>query len=316
MSETNKTEISKIAIAGAGGLLGTRLCELLKECGYHLFRLVRPGSSATHGADSIPWDPRQGMLDPNHLAGMDAVIHLGGENLASGRWTRARKRRIVGSRLRSTTLLSRALAAMTSPPRVFLCASAVGFYGNRGEELLDETAAAGEGFLADLALAWEASAVPAKDAGIRVVHCRIGVVLAEQGGALAKMLPVFRLGLGGRAGKGRQYMSWIAIEDVVRAILFCLENNGITGPVNMVAPNPVTNAEFAGKLGRVLRRPSILPLPAAAVHALLGEMGQELLLKGARVSPARLLESGFQFRYPRLEPALRAILEIEPPSKS
>ncbi len=309
MPKSERKKLSKVAIAGAGGLLGARLCTVLQNRGFQLYRLLRPTSDGQEVTRNIDWDPGKGLLNPGDLEGVDAVIHLGGANVAGGRWSEARKNRIVESRLKSTLLLSRTLAELKKPPRVFVCASAIGFYGNRGDALLSEDASPGEGFLADLAIAWEAATAPALEAGVRVVNARIGVVLAEDGGALAKMLTPFKMGLGGKIGDGRQYMSWIAIEDVVRAILFCLERDAISGPVNLVAPRPVTNQEFTQTLGRVLGRPTFFPLPAMVVRTIFGEMGQELLLHGARVSPAKLEAAGFAFQQPNLESALRAILK-------
>jgi uncharacterized protein (TIGR01777 family) len=233
-------------------------------------------------------------------------VHLAGETVA-GRWTDSKKARIRGSRLTGPRVLSQALAALDSPPEVLVCASAVGFYGKRGDESIDERDPGGSGFLADVVREWEAAAWPAVDAGIRVVNLRFGVVLSPGGGALKAMLPVFRLGLGGRLGSGRQYLSWVALDDVVGAILHALSVAGLSGPVNTTAPNPATNAEFSRTLGRVLGRPAIVPAPAFAIRLALGEFSGEVL-GGARVLPAKLLESGYAFRFPQLEDALRHVL--------
>ena len=237
-------------------------------------------------------------------------MHLAGETIATGRWTAARKARIRDSRVRGTGLLTRALVKLDRKPRVFVSASAVGIYGTRGDEVVDERSAPGQGFLAEVCSQWEAATRPATDAGIRVVNVRVGVVLSGTGGALAKMLPPFRLGLGGVMGSGRQYMSWIAIDDVVGAIEHLLLADTVVGPVNLVAPDPVSNREFTKTLGRVLRRPTILRLPAFAIRLGLGEVADELLLASTRAQPARLTASGYQFGYPTLEGALRHLLGV------
>jgi hypothetical protein len=254
---------------------------------------------------SITWDPESGRIDASQLEGFDAVIHLAGENIGSGRWTAARKERILASRVAGTRLLARTLAALTAPPRVLLCASAVGWYGDRGDEWLEDTSDPGGGFLAEVCREWEAAATPAVERGIRVVHLRFGVILSAAGGALARMLPAFRLGAGGRVGSGRQQVSWISLDDVVGAVGFLLFREGFGGPVAVTAPDPVPNAELARVLGRVLNRPAVVPFPSAAVDLLFGEMGRSLLLEGQRVRPGRLLDAGFRFRHPDLEGALR-----------
>lgn len=295
----------RVVVSGASGLIGSALVDVLASRGHRVVRLVR--RPAAGGGAEIAWDAARGVVDSDALEGADAVIHLAGKNIA-GRWTAAVKREILESRTAGTRLLASALAALRRPPGVLVSASAVGYYGDRGDRTVTEDSPPGTGFLPDVAKAWEAAAQPAVEAGIRVVHPRIGIVLSARGGALAQMLPPFRLGLGGVIGSGRQHMSWIALDDVVAALEHLAFGSALSGPVNAVAPHPVTNREFAATLGRVLRRPTVLPLPAFMVRLLFGEMGQALLLEGARVLPTRLEASGFRFRYPRLEEALRAEL--------
>jgi uncharacterized protein (TIGR01777 family) len=242
------------------------------------------------------------------LEGLDAVIHLSGANLAASRWTAGYRREIVSSRVDSALALAGALAALPRPPRTFLAASAIGFYGDRGDERLDENSPSGRGFLAEMCRAWEAACLAAADAGIRVVHLRFGVALAAHDGALAKMLPLFRLGLGGRLGPGKQWMSWIALDDLIAAVLFLLDSSDVTGPVNLTSPHPVTNAEFTRVLGRVLHRPAVLPAPAFALRLMLGPMADEALMLSTRVVPAKLLDAGFRFAHPEIEGALRAVM--------
>lgn len=256
----------------------------------------------------VDWHPDGRAPESAALEGLDALIHLAGEGIADRRWSAAQKARIRESRRLGTAGLARALASMRRPPSLFVSASAVGIYGDRGAELLDETSAAGSGFLPETCLQWEAAADPARAAGLRVIHLRIGIVLSRHGGALARMLPPFSFGLGGRIGDGSQYMSWISRHDLLRAIEFCLEHRTLEGPLNLVAPQPVQNREFARTLGRALRRPALLPLPAIAVRLLLGEMGQALLLEGARVLPKRLLDAGFRFAQPSLREGIEAAL--------
>ena len=256
----------------------------------------------------IRWDPEAGEIDPGSLEGFDAVVHLAGENIAGGRWNEARKQRILESRVKGTQLLAGALAKLKNPPKVFACASAVGFYGDRGDEALDETSAAGQGFLAEVCQAWEAATKPASEAGIRTVNLRFGVILSGSGGALGKMLPPFQLGAGGRIGGGRQWMSWVALDDVIGAIHHALLTDTVAGPVNVVSPTPMTNAEFTKTLGRVLVRPTIFPMPVFAAKLALGEMAEELLLAGQRVLPKRLEAADYRFRFNDLEDALRHVL--------
>jgi uncharacterized protein (TIGR01777 family) len=278
----------------------------LEENGHLVRRLVR--GEIRDGDREIRWNPAAGEIDAAELEGIDAVVHLAGENLAARRWNAEVKREIRDSRVRGTRLLAETLAGLSSKPDTMISASAVGFYGDRGEATVDESSERGAGFLADVCSEWEAATAPAREAGIRVVNLRIGVVISGDGGALAKMLLPFKLGVGGVIGSGRQVWSWIALDDLVRAILFLLEQKTLSGPVNAVAPEAVTNREFTTTLGRVLRRPTIFPMPAFAARLALGEMADEMLLSGARVEPRALDSAGFVFAYPQLEPALRASL--------
>ena len=302
---TDSTTSLRVAIAGASGLIGSALSAHLQKRGITVSHLVRPGSihSDTAEVATIAWDPSGGTIDQQALRNTDVVIHLGGANIAK-HWTSKRKALIRDSRVISTRFLSTTLAEMDDGPRTLLCASAVGFYGNRGDEILTEDSAAGDGFLPDVVQAWEAATSVARDADIRVVNLRMGLVLSQAGGALATMLPVFRLGLGGVLGSGRQFVNWITLHDLVRAIAFLLDRN-ISGPVNLVSPQPVDNRAFTRMLGRVVRRPTIVPVPAAAIGLLLGDMGKTLLLSSNRVLPTRLEEFGFDFVHPDLESGLR-----------
>jgi uncharacterized protein (TIGR01777 family) len=295
----------RVAISGASGLVGSALMPVLTSAGHEVWRMVRPGGRRAPG--SIAWDPEAGSLDLAALEGINAVVHLAGESIAS-RWTDERKRRIRESRVQGTRLVAESIARLAPTPSVLVCASAVGIYGPRRAEPLDETAAPGTGFLAEVCRAWEGAADPARAAGIRVVHTRFGVILSDKGGALPKMLTPFKLGVGGKVGPGDQYMSWITLDDVVGVIRDALGTTALSGPVNTVAPTPVTNLQFTKTLGRVLSRPTVLPMPALAARLVFGEMAQELLLSGQRAVPARLLALGFRFRHPELEAALRSIL--------
>ncbi len=297
----------EILVSGSRGLVGAALVPALESGGHRVRRLVREGGE---GNDCIVWQPEAGRIEREKLAGIDAVIHLAGEPI-TGRWTAAKKQRIRQSRIAGTRLLAETLAQLSPRPRVFLCTSAIGYYGDRADTWLDEDSALGTGFLAEVCRDWEAAADPARVAGIRVATMRLGVVLSRHGGALGAMLLPFRLGLGGRVGSGQQWWSWISIEDVVGGIQHALTAETLSGPVNLVAPQPVTNTEFTHALGRVLRRPAILPAPAALLRLALGEMADGLLLSSARVRPARLLASGYQFRQSELTPALRVLLEIQ-----
>lgn len=293
----------RIVISGASGLIGSALVRELTAGGHEVLRLSRGGGAP----GTVPWDPAAGRLDPRALEGVEAVVHLAGENIAGGRWTPARKAAIRDSRLRSTDLLARAVAGLERPPRVFVSASALGFYGDRGDERLTESSPPGRGFLADVCREWEGASAPAEAAGLRVVHIRIGLVLARQGGALAEMLLPFRLGLGGPLGSGRQWWSWITLDDVVGAFRHALVDESVRGPVHGVA-GAVTNRDFTRTLCRVLRRPMFLPVPRVALRLLMGEMADALLLASARLEPGRLRDTGYRFRDPELEPALRRLL--------
>lgn len=302
----NAVSSMTILVSGASGLVGSSLTPLLSTGGHNVKRLVR---SIVAGDDqAVLWNPESGVSNPGDLAGVDAVVHLAGESIASGRWSAAKKRRIRESRVVGTRRLCETLIGFDRPPQTLVCASAIGFYGDCGDRVVDESTNRGRGFLADVCEWWEAAAEIAHKAGIRVVNARFGVILSPRGGALAKMLTPFRLGGGGVLGSGCQYMSWIGIDDVVRGILHCLVNDELNGPVNFVAPSPVTNREFTKTLGRVLRRPTILPMPAAAVRLAFGEMADELLLSSTRAEPKRLTESGFRFQDQTLEACLRRLL--------
>lgn len=299
----------KIAIGGSTGLVGSALVPFLTTGGHEAVRLTRAGNAPPDGTATIAWNPSIGEIDSAGLEGCDAVVHLGGHNIASGRWTTAMKARLRDSRVESANLLARTLAAMSNPPKVFVCASAIGFYGgDRGDELLTEDSAPGEKYISGLCREWEDVVAPAREAGIRVINLRIGVVLSPQGGALHKMLLPFKLGGGGVVGNGRQWWSWVSIEDLPQIILHCLQTDSLSGPVNAVAPKAVTNREFTKTLGRVLKRPTIFPLPAFVVRTLFGEMGQELMLGSTRVEPTKLAASGYQFAFPELQGALRSVL--------
>lgn len=296
----------KIIVSGATGLVGSTLIPFLTTGGNDVRRLRRTGSGLT--PTDVAWDPDKGLANPDSLGEVDAIVHLAGENIAAGRWTKARKAIIRDSRVTPTRRLCESLAAMTRPPRVLVCASAIGFYGDRGGETLDESSPGGRGFLAETCREWEDATDAARNADIRVVNTRFGVILSSRGGALAKMLTPFRLCAGGVVGSGLQYMSWIGIDDAIRAVHHAITTDGLSGPVNVVAPTPVTNAEFTRTLGRVLHRPTIIPMPAFAARLAFGEMADELLLSSARVAPRRLSETGFSFQDSSLEPCLRRIL--------
>ena len=286
-------------------MIGRRLIPYLETLGHRVFRLVRSRDLA--GGKSVFWSTSDGRVYWDEPDAIDGVVHLAGESIL-GRWTRAKKARIRDSRVDPTRSLCAFLAGLKAPPRVLVAASATGFYGNRGEEPLWEESPSGDGFLPDVSREWEGATGPARDAGIRVVNLRIGMVLTPEGGALAAMRTPFRLALGGKVGDGRQYMSWITRDDLVAAIRFILESDELAGPVNAVAPHPVTNAEFTRTLGRALHRPTPFPLPAFIVRLLFGQMASDLLLASARVRPERLRQAGFQFEHPDLEAALTELL--------
>jgi uncharacterized protein (TIGR01777 family) len=295
----------KVVVTGASGLIGTALAQALQTRGDEVTRLVRR-SPATGEAR---WDPGAGQIDAAALEGHDAVVHLAGEGIGDHRWTEDHKRRVLESRVQGTTLLAETLAGLRDKPDVMASSSAIGYYGLRGDEVLTEDSGPGTGFLSEACQQWEAATAPAEDAAIRVVHLRTGLVLSPDGGALKQMLLPFKLGIGGRIGTGRQWWSWIAIEDEVGAILHLLDGGAARGPVNLTAPNPVTNEEFTRTLNRVLRRPTLLPTPTFALKAMFGsEAVEEMFLGGQRVQPARLQAGGYGFRHSELEGALRQLL--------
>jgi uncharacterized protein (TIGR01777 family) len=291
----------KIAIAGASGLVGSALIPILQSDGNEITRLVR--SAAKVG--DIEWHPNQDALDAKTLQGFDVIINLAGENIAAGRWTDEQKRKIRDSRVNGTHLLSEAIAKMLQKPRVFVCASATGVYGDRGDEILNEQSDSGGGFLAGVCREWEKATEPAGKAGVRVVNLRFGPILAREGGMLTKLLTPFKMGMGGKVGSGKQYISWIALDDAVSAIKLALNDESIRGPLNVVSPNPVTNEEFTKTLGHVLNRPTALAMPAFAARLAFGEMADEMLLVSQKVLPKRLKDAGFEFQYPELERAFR-----------
>jgi uncharacterized protein (TIGR01777 family) len=295
----------RIAVTGAGGLIGRPLCEALRNAGHQVLEITRNPRQESH----IGWNPDQGIVQADRLEGIGALVHLAGENIAGARWNPSVKQRIRDSRVRGTEVISRTLATLSTRPGTLICASAVGYYGDRGDELLQESSSPGHGFLAEVCQAWEAAAEPARQAGLRVVHLRLGMVLARHGGALAKMLPAFRWGVGGRIGNGKQYWSWIELSEVVNIILYALNETSLGGPVNVVAPEPVTNAEFTRTLASVLHRPAFLPMPAWAARLVLGEMADALLLASTRAIPARLQQAGYSFRFGRLQSALEHLLQ-------
>lgn len=293
-----------VAVTGSSGLVGSTLVPMLTTGGHGVTKLVRSEACESQ----VAWNPQADTFDASALDGVDAVVHLAGENIASARWSSKVKEKIRSSRVHGTRVLCEGIAKMSRPPKVLVCASAIGFYGDRGEEVLTEESATGAGFLAEVAQEWEAATKPAREAGIRVVHLRFGVILSPQGGALAKILPPFKFGIGGRIGDGRQYWSWISIDDAAGAIHHALMTNSLHGPVNVVAPSPVTNNEFTKTLGQVLGRPTIAPMPAFAARFALGEMADELLLASTRAEPQQLIASAYQFRQPTLKVALEHLL--------
>lgn len=298
----------RVLVSGATGLIGSSLVPFLTTGGHEVVRLTR--SDTNRDGRAIQWKPAEGVLDAGPLEGVDAVVHLAGEGIAERRWSAAQKARIRDSRVQGTRLLCDRLASLANRPKVLVCASAIGWYGDRGRDLVEEQAESGSGFLAEVCREWESATEPAVRAGIRVVNLRIGVVLSSRGGALASMLTPFRLGAGGRIGSGEQYWSWVALDDVVGAIHHALMNDTLNGPVNAVSPHPATNLEFTKTLGRVLRRPTILPMPGFAARLALGEMADELLLASIGVTPRRLIESAYPFRHANLEDALRHTLGL------
>ncbi len=302
-AECPTAEPLRIAVSGATGLVGSHLVPFLDAGGHQLRRIVR--GVPDHERLEIGWNPREGRIDSRRLEGLDAVVHLAGAGIADRRWNAARKDEIRRSRVEGTRLLARTLAGLSSPPRVLVSASAVGYYGDRGERELDERSDRGHGFLADVCADWESATQEAEGAGIRVVHLRIGLVLSGRGGALGTLAPLFRAGLGGPVGSGRQGMSWIAMDDLVAAILFVMVTPSVYGAANATAPEPCSNRDFGRTLARVLHRPFLLPAPGPGIRLAFGELGDQLLLRGAFAKPARLLEHGFRFSFPSLERALR-----------
>jgi uncharacterized protein (TIGR01777 family) len=293
----------RVGVTGSSGMIGRSLCDVLTTGGHHVVRIVRDPKTRT--SEEALWDPVEGTLEEKKLDGLDAVVHLAGEPLLGLRWTEDKKKRIWESRVDATEKLSRALARLRTPPRVLVLASAVGFYGDRGDKLLDENSKPGKGFLAELCQAWESSTRSAARMAIRVVQLRTGLVLSPSGGALGTMLLPFKVGVGGRIGSGRQYVSWIDLDDLVSLICHTIHETSIRDAVNATAPYPVPNATFTGTLGRVLNRPTFIPVPSLAVQALFGEMGKEMLLKGQRVQPHVAESTGFEFMYPGIEESLR-----------
>jgi uncharacterized protein (TIGR01777 family) len=296
----------KVAVSGANGLVGSRLLSTLQESGHEVVKILRNSASAR--PQDIVWNQKADSEALNQLEKVDAVIHLSGESIASGRWNDAKKKAIRNSRVEPTRALSEKLAEFKNGPKTFLCASAIGFYGDRGAQELNETSPAGTDFLSDVCKEWESATTKASEAGIRVVNLRTGVVLSKEGGALKAMLPPFLMGAGGNMGDGVQYMSWIDIDDEAKAIYHCLITESLSGPVNLVAPDPVSNAQFTKALGAAIKRPTIFPMPAFAARLLLGEMADALILSSTRVKCDKLEKSGFQFGYPKINDSLNHVL--------
>ena len=297
----------RVLVSGSSGLIGSTLIDKLNRDGHETLRLVRPQSGTRSGG--VSWDPQAGTIDRAGLESIDAVVHLAGDNIADGRWTEAKKQSIRDSRVKGTRLLAEALSGLERRPAVFISASGINIYGDRGDERLTELSVAGEGFLADVVKAWESATAPAAEAGIRVAYTRFGAILSPEGGALAKMLTPFKLGAGGVIGNGKQYMCWIALDDVLAVIEHLLCTESLAGPVNVAAPTPVTNREFTKTLGAVLHRPTIARVPAVAARLAFGEMADEVLLASVRAFPEKLQQSGYTFRYPHLDEALRHLLD-------
>jgi hypothetical protein len=295
-----------ILISGSSGFIGKNLTEILKSKGYNIFKLVRKASEV--GDKNIFWNIEEEYIDEEKLENIDVVIHLAGENISGSRWTSDKKKKILDSRVLGTRLISKSISKLKNKPKVFISASAIGYYGNRGNETLDENSSKGKGFLSDVCDKWESETKIAKIANIRTVNLRIGIVLSDLGGALEKMLLPFKIGVGGILGDGKQYMSWISIHDLVNIIIFCIENNNIVGPLNAVSPNPVTNYEFTKTLGQVLKRPTIFPLPKFVGKIIFGEMGDELLFSSTKVIPKKLKENKYNFIHNNLKEALEDIL--------
>ncbi len=295
----------KVAISGSSGQVGSALASDFRSAGYDVLKLVRRPPESN---DEVCWYPEEGHIDSKSLDGVDAVVHMSGEPMANGRWSVSRKSRIRRSRTRSTHLLATTLASLKTSPSVFISASAMGFYGDRGDEVLTETSSCGRGFLAEVAMEWEAAATPAAESGIRTVQLRSGLVLSGQGEPLRRLVPLFRLYLGAVFGDGKQYWPWIALEDVVGATRYALENDALEGPVNAVAPQTVTNAEFTSTLNKAMGRPTLIKLPKFAVRVLWGEMGTEMFLNSARIQPKALEAAGYKFKYTSLEDTVRHVV--------
>ncbi|MFF4322361.1 TIGR01777 family oxidoreductase [Streptomyces sp. NPDC001568] len=294
----------RIAITGSSGLIGQALVQSLRADGHDVVRFVR---RAPAGPDEARWDPAAGRVDPAGLAGCGAVVHLAGAGVGDRRWSAAYKREIRDSRVLGTAAIAQAVAALDSPPPVLVCGTAVGYYGDTGDRPVDETAPAGHGFLPSVCVEWEAAAAPARDAGVRTVFARTGLVVAAEGGAWGKLFPVFRAGIGGRLGNGRQYWSYISMHDEIAALRHLIDTPELSGPVNLTAPEPLTNREITAAMGRVLHRPTLFPVPAPALRVAIGEFADDVL-GSQRVRPARLLESGFVFRHPGIDDSIRAAL--------
>ena len=299
----------KILVTGSTGFVGSAVVSKLKAKKHDVVRLVRPQSSSTFEEPTVRWDPGVGTIEKEGLRDLDGVVHLAGENISTGRWTAAKKSRIRGSRVKGTHILAEALAELEKPPKVLVSTSAIGYYGDRGGEILTESSPSGKDFLSEVSRDWEGATEPVKKKGVRVVLLRLGVVLSTRGGALAKMLTPFRFGLGGRIGDGKQYMSWITLDDTSGVVMRALEDGSLNGPVNVVTPNPVTNREFTRTLGRVLSRPTPFPMPGFVARVLFGEMADALLLSSSRVEPEALKKAAHAFQSPELEAALRGILK-------
>jgi uncharacterized protein (TIGR01777 family) len=301
----------KVIVTGSGGLVGRALVRSLLADGHSVTRLVRGGAQQFRapGSAAVVWNPENGTIDAGALEGHDAAVHLAGEPVAEGRWDEEKKRRILESRVKGTRLIAETLAGLNEKPRVLVSASAIGFYGDRGAEVMREESASGEGFLSEVCREWEKATLAASQAGVRVVHVRIGFVLSGEGGGLQKMLTPFKLGVGGKVGSGRQYVSWITLEDLVRVMRRAIEDEHLRGPVNAVAPGAVTNEEFTKALGRVLGRPTIFPIPVFALRLAFGEVADAVMLASTRVEPARLKDAGFDFKDTEIENALRNVLK-------
>ncbi|MFQ5962916.1 MAG: TIGR01777 family oxidoreductase [Candidatus Scalinduaceae bacterium] len=294
----------KVAVTGTSGLVGSSLVSFLSKKDITVCKIFHEDLTD----NEISWKPENGDWDTAFTDGIDGIVHLAGENIATGRWTKEKKEKIKNSRIEGTKRLCEYVLKLPIPPSVFVCASAVGFYGDRGAEILNEDSSRGSGFLSDVCMGWEEAANTILNAGIRVVNVRFSMVLSNAGGALAKMLTPFKMGMGGKIGSGKQYMSWVAIDDVTGAIYHALTTDSLNGPVNVTSPNPVTNKEFTKTLGRVLNRPTVMPMPAFAARLAFGEMANELLLASTRVEPKKLLDAGYHFQYPELEDAIKHIL--------